>query len=201
MSGLKTVDQSDVGMTWVMDEPMARASHALLKDGQVWIVDPVDDPEAMAKVAELGEPAGVIQLLDRHNRDCATIAERLDVPLLGLPDELGSTPFEAINVVDRRLWKEKALWWPEMRCLIVAEALGSNRMYRPGAAGAGVHIAMRLTPPRKQLGTYLPEHLLFGHGAPIHGPGATEALQQSIDRSVRDIPGAIVGLPRAFTSG
>jgi hypothetical protein len=200
MSGLQTIDQTELGITWVMDEPMARASHALVKDGRVWIIDPVDDHDAMTRVAGLGEPAAVLQLLDRHNRDCRAVADRLGVPLVVLPDEVKSTPFKTINVVGNRLWKEKALWWREQRCLVVAEALGSNRMYRPGPAGAGVHIAMRLTPPRRQLGTYLPEHLLFGHGEPIHGPGATEALQQAIDRSVRDIPGAVIGLPQAFTS-
>jgi len=200
MSGLRTIDQTDLGITWVMDEPMARASHALVEEGRVWIIDPVDEHDAMTRVAELGEPAAVLQLLDRHNRDCTAVADRLGVPLVVLPDEVKSTPFKTISVVNNRLWKEKALWWQEKRCLVVAEALGSNRMYKPGAAGAGIHIGMRLTPPKRQLGTYLPEHLLFGHGEPIHGPEATEALQQAIDRSVRDIPGAVIGLPKAFTS-
>lgn len=200
MSTVRSIDETDVSVTWVMDEPMARASHALVKDGRVWIIDPVDDHDAMARVAELGEPAAVLQLLDRHNRDSKAVADRLGVPLVVLPDEVKSTPFETISVVNNRLWKEKALWWQEERCLLVAEALGSSRMYRPGPAGAGVHIAMRLTPPKRQLGTYLPEHLLFGHGKPIHGPKATEALQEAIDRSRRDIPGAVIGLPRAFTS-
>ncbi|MEX0621264.1 MAG: hypothetical protein WD181_06745 [Solirubrobacterales bacterium] len=200
MSSLRTIDQTDLGITWVMDEPMARASHALVKEGQVWIIDPVDDPDAMAKVADLGEPVAVLQLLDRHYRDCQTVADRLGVPLVVLPDEVKSTPFKTISVVDNAIWKEKALWWQEKNCLVIPEALGSNRMYKPGPAGAGVHIGRRLTPPKRQLGTYLPEHLLFGHGESIHGPEATEALQQAIDRSVRDIPGAIIGLPKAFTS-
>ena len=201
VSSVRTIDETDFGVTWVMDEPMARASHALAKDGRVWIVDPVDDHDAMAKVAELGEPAAVLQLLDRHNRDCRAIADRLDVPLVVLPDEVKSTPFKTIDVVDNRLWKEKALWWPKKRLLLVAEALGSNSMYKPSEAGAGVHIGLRLTPPRNSLGTYLPLHLLFGHGESIHGPEATTALQEALDRSRRDIPGALIGLPKAFTSG
>lgn len=200
MSSVRTIDETDYGVTWVMDESMARASHALAKGGRVWIIDPVDDHDAMARVAELGEPAAVLQLLDRHNRDCRSVADRLGVPLVVLPDEVKSTPFKTIDVVNNRLWKEKALWWPEKRVLVVAEALGSNQIYKPTEAGAGVHIGMRLTPPRNSLGTYLPQHLLFGHGEPIHGPEATTALQQALDRSRRDIPGAVVGLPRAFTS-
>ena len=200
MSSLRTIDETDFSVTWVMDEPMARASHALARDGRVWIIDPVDDHDAMERVAELGEPVAVLQLLDRHNRDCRAVADRLGVPLVVLPDEVKSTPFKTIDVVNNRLWKEKALWWPQKRVLVVAEALGSNRMYKPTEAGAGVHIGMRLTPPRNSLGTYLPKHLLFGHGEPIHGPEATTALQQAIDRSRRDIPGALIGLPKAFTS-
>jgi hypothetical protein len=200
MSSLRTIDETDFGVTWVMDEPMARASHALAKDGRVWIIDPVDDHDAMAKVAELGEPVAVLQLLDRHNRDCGQVAERLGVPLVVLPDEVKSTPFKTIDVVNNRLWKEKALWWPQKRVLVVAEAVGSNRMYKPTEAGAGIHIGLRLTPPKNSLGTYLPKHLLFGHGESIHGPEATTALQEAIDRSRKDIPGALLGLPKAFTS-
>ena len=31
----------DLGLTWVMEEPLERASHALVHDGRVWFVDPV----------------------------------------------------------------------------------------------------------------------------------------------------------------
>ena len=50
---------------------MARASHALATEGAVWVVDPVDWPEAIDRALTLGRPAAVLQLLDRHNRDCA----------------------------------------------------------------------------------------------------------------------------------
>ena len=60
------VDESEVGITWVQDEAMARASHALVSDGKVWIIDPVDDPEVMERVAGLGTPVAVFQLLDRE---------------------------------------------------------------------------------------------------------------------------------------
>jgi hypothetical protein len=202
MSSVRTIDETDFGVTWVMDEPMARASHALAKDGRVWIVDPVDDHDAMAKVAELGEPAAVLQLLDRHNRDCRAVADRLGVPLVALPDEVKSTPFKTIDVVSNPFWKEKALWWKEKRVLVVAESLGNNRgMFNPGESGAGVHIGRRLTPPKDSLGTYLPEHLLFGHGESIHGPEATTALQEAIDRSRRDLPAALIAAPKAMISG
>ena len=81
------IEEHASGITWVIDEPMARASHALVDDGRVWIIDPVDDKEAMEKVVALGKPVAVFQLLDRHNRDCEAIAKRLDVPHVTQPDE------------------------------------------------------------------------------------------------------------------
>jgi hypothetical protein len=201
MSELKTIDETEFSVTWVIDEPMLRASHALAHEGKVWIIDPVENTEAMARVAALGEPTAVLQLLDRHNRDCEAVAARLGVPHVKLPDEVKSTPFKTIKVVDNRIWKEKALWWQQKRCLVVAEAVGTNRLYHPSPAGAGVHIGLRLTPPKSQLGTYLPKHLLVGHGPPIHGPEATKALQEAFDRSRRDLPAALVGAPRALISG
>lgn len=197
----RSIDRSSTGITWVIDEPMARASHAIVVDGKVWIIDPVDDPEAMAEVAALGEPAGVIQLLDRHNRDCREVADRLGVELLRLPDAVEGSPFEVIGVVDSGIWKEKALWWHDEQVLVVAEAVGTNRFYRPGSAGAGMHLGLRLSPPKKALGSYLPQHLLMGHGSPIHGQQATEALQQAMDRSRRDFPAALAGAPAAFLKG
>jgi len=192
------VDESAVGITWIQDEPMARASHALVSDGRVWIVDPIEDEEALAKVAELGETVAVFQLLDRHNRDSAKVADRFGVPLVILPDELKGTPFQSIDVVNNRVWKEKALWWQAEQTLVVAEAVGTNSMACPSDAGAGVHIGLRLKPPKQALGTYVPQHLLVGHGDPIHGPGATKALQEAMDRSRRDFPKAMAKMPGAM---
>lgn len=194
------VDESEIGLTWVQDEPMARASHALVSDGRVWIIDPVDNPEVMERVAALGTPIAVLQLLDRHKRDCEIVARRLEIPLVEQPDELNGTPFQSIDVVNNRFWKEKALWWQAHQALIVAEAVGTNAMANPSDAGAGMHIMLRANPPRKQLGTYVPQHLLVGHGDPIHGPRATKALQEAMDRSRRDLPMAMLKMPGAMRS-
>lgn len=196
--GCRIIENGDIGISWVMDEPMARASHALTDGARVWLVDPIDDDAAIERATALGEPAVVFQLLDRHNRDCREVADRLGVKLVVLPLELRGTPFEAIDVVDNRLWKERALWWKGKKTLIVAEAIGASRMFNPSEAGAGVHIGLRATPPRKQLGTYNPEHLLMGHGDPINGEKATTALQQALDRSRRDLPGSVLKIPFAF---
>ena len=145
---LSSLETHDVGITWVIDEKFSRASHALLDAGSVWFIDPVDDPEAMEQVAGLGTPAAVVQLLDRHNRDCAAIARRLGVPHLSVPTELPGAPFTIFPVIDRWRWREAALWWPERQALVVAEALGTNPLFTANSAPVGVHPMLRLFPPR-----------------------------------------------------
>ena len=149
---------------------MTRTSHALAADGNVWFVDPVDWPEALERASLLGRPTAVIQLIDRHNRDAKAIANRLGVSHLVVPPSLPGTPFEVVGVVRRRWWREVALWWPEQRTLVVAEALGSNRFFTVGEDDVGVHGLLRPAPPRAALGRFEPEHLLLGHGEGIHGP-------------------------------
>ncbi len=170
------------GFSWIVAEPMTRTSHALATKGKVWLVDPVDWPDAIEQALSLGEPAGVLQLLDRHNRDSASIAERLGVPHLQVPAALPNTPFEVIEVKRSSRWQEVALWWPEQRTLVVAEALGTNSFFPAGDDRVGVHGLLKLTPPR-MLRAYEPEHLLVGHGEGIHGREATMALQKALARS------------------
>jgi len=183
------------GFSWVVEEPATRTSHALASDGKVWLVDPVDWPEAIDRARTLGEPAGVLQLLDRHNRDSAAIAERLAIPHLTVPATVPGSPFEVIELKRSRFWREIALWWPERRTLVVAEALGTNRFFRSGDDPVGVHGLLKLTPPRT-LRAYEPEHLLVGHGAGVHGPEAAIALRQALSRSRLSFFGWALSLPR-----
>ncbi len=169
------------GFSWVVDEPLTRTSHALAAAGDVWLVDPVDWPEAVDKAASLGRIVGVLQLLDRHNRDSASIARRLAVPHVTVPDVLPGTPFDVIQIRRRRRWREIALWWPEQRILVVAEALGTNSFFALGDDRVGVHGLLKLTPPRI-LSSYEPEHLLVGHGEGVHGPEAAVALRAALSR-------------------
>jgi hypothetical protein len=192
-----SLDDGRVGLTWVIDEPGSRTSHALVDRGRVWLVDPTDEPAALERSLSLGRPVAVVQLLDRHNRDCAALAARLDVPHLKVPAGLPGAPFEVIPVVNVRVWREVALWWPEPRVLVVAEAIGTAATYAPGPLGAGVSLGLRLWPPRR-LAAYRPEHLLVGHGPARHGPGATAALHEALARSRRDLPRAVIALPRAL---
>ena len=161
---------------------MTRTSHALAADGRVWLVDPVLWPEALERASSLGDPAGVLQLLDRHNRDSAAIAQQLGVPHLVVPAALPGTPFEVIEVKRARRWQEIALWWPAQRTLVVAEALGTNAFFPVGHDRVGVHGLLKPRPPRF-LARYEPEHLLVGHGEGVHGPEAATAMRQALGRS------------------
>jgi len=191
-------DRGAAGFTWMVDEPLTRTSHALAAEGRVWLVDPVDWPDAIERARGLGAPAGVIQLLDRHGRGCAAIAERLGVPHLVVPDAIPESPFELISVMRRRRWDERAIWWEQERTLVVAEAIGTNPFFRIGSDAAGVHPFLKALPPRKQLGRVTPEHLLVGHGPGIHGSSATEALQQALGRSRLSVLRWLVTLPRVM---
>ncbi len=184
------------GFGWIVDEAMTRTSHALAADGKVWLVDALDWPEAIERARALGEPAGVVQLLDRHDRDCAALASRLGVPHVVAPDEIPGSPFACIPVMRRKRWRESALWRLDVRTLVTADALGTNRSYTGGKAQVGVHLFLRLTPP-SALGTFEPEHLLVGHGEGVHGAAATDALRDALRTSRRRLPGVVLRLPLA----
>jgi len=184
------------GFGWIIEETMTRTSHALAAHGRVWLVDPVDWPEAIERATLLGTPAGVIQLLDRHDRDCAALAARLGVTHLVAPDEMNNSPFEVIPIMWRKRWRESALWWPDRRTLVMADALGTNRFYTAGKAPIAVHLLLRLTPPRA-LASLQPDRILVGHGEGLDGPGAGEALREALRTSRRGLPVVLVRLPFA----
>ncbi len=190
------VEEHPLGLTWVVEEPMRRASHALVAGERVWIVDPVD-AEGAPDLAAIGEPAAVLQLLDRHNRDCAAVAARLGVPHLVVPDSVPGSPFEAIAAVRVPKWRETALWWPDRSALVVAEVLGTNRMYTGGGAPLGMHLFLRPFAPGALRGRR-PEHLLVGHGAPLHGAAVGDQIEAAHARARRDLPRVLRALPGAL---
>lgn len=195
-----SIDTSFAGaVSWtVADEPMERGSHALAADGRVWLIDPVDDEQALAKALALGEPAGVVQLLDRHPRDSEALAARYGVPHLRLPEALGDSPFELHRVLWVKGWREIALWWPEHELLLVPEAVGTATYFAAGRR-AGIHPFLRLKPPGV-LRNFAPRHLLCGHGPPLH-ENATAALTEAVQSSRRDMPRAALEGIRAFKPG
>lgn len=177
------VDELDCGFGWLESGSfMRRCSHALAVDGRVWILDAFADEEALERVRTLGEPAAVVQLLDRHNRDNVEVAQRLGIPLHVVPEAPpAGAPFEVVPLLRNRFWREIALWFPQLATLVVAEAVGTAQFYRAPQDRVGVSPALRLLPPRRLL-AFQPEHLLVGHGEGIHDD-ATGALRDGIEHA------------------
>ena len=188
-------ERSEAGFSWIVAEPATRTSHALAANGRVWLVDPLRFEPALARAGELGTFAGVLQLLDRHKRDCAAIAAELGVSLHVVPDELPGTPFTTVPVLRRRRWSETALWWEATRTLVVPEAIGTNAFYSAGRDLAGVHLLLRFAPPRDALGRFEPDHLLVGHGEGLHGPDAGTGLRQALGHARSGLPRLMLRAP------
>lgn len=192
MTALRFAAPSAVTRSWTHPSPpwMQRAGHAVLADGGVWLIDPPDGEGLDAAVAELGPARGVIQLLDRHPRDCRSVAARLGVPLHVVPLGSGAgLPFDVIPLWHLPVWKEDALWLPEAKVLIVAEALvGAPDFAAPGET-VGVHPIRRLLPPSDLEGfADRVEHLLLGHGDALHGDAARDAMREALAGSRRRLP-------------
>ena len=196
---IRFCDEIEFGFGWLAPEPayMLRASHALADDGgRVWLLDPVDGEGLDERVHALGEPRGVVQLVDRHPRDCAALAERYGVPLHVTPFAgVPGSPFVVRRIAQLPFWKEVVLWWPERRVLVVGDALGTLRYFRAPGEQLGVHPLLRLTPPSSLAGLE-PEHILCGHGWGVHGPEAAPALRHALATSRRSIPSWALGLVR-----
>lgn len=201
----KTVDW-DIGMSWIAypDEGMKRASHALVVDDEVWLVDPVDADGLDEELDEYGPVAGIVILLDRHKRDSAAIARRHDVPVYvhesmdgvaedldadieRFDDRLAETGFEVLPVVTSRVWKEVALYDEETGTLVVPESFGRASYFLAGDERLGVHPLRRTTPPRDVFENLDPERILVGHGTPILND-ATRVMRDALAGSRRGMP-------------
>lgn len=183
-------DELDFAFGWILDEFLLRCSHALIVDGRVWVIDPLDGDGVDERIAASGEPTGVIQLLDRHNRDCRAFAGRLGVPHHVLPRRpIERAPFEFLPVRENRWWKEVALWWPERSVLVCADALGTVPALRVGGERLALHPLLRLFPPRA-LGEIDPRHVLSGHGEGVHGNEAAPAVREALATARRRLPRA-----------
>lgn len=165
---------------------MRRTSHALIVAGRVWLTDPVDEPGLEQRIRALGEPGGVLQLLDRHERGCAAWAARLGVPHLRAWESAGAAPFRALPVRTSRWWREVALWEPEARTLVCADAIGTIAYFCAPGERAGLHPLVRPFPPRA-LGRVAPERILCGHGAGVHEQAA-DALDEALRTARRRLP-------------
>jgi hypothetical protein len=182
MTAVRFCAELDFAVGWIHPEPrwMERAGHAVRSDGQVWVMDPPDGDGVEKRIRALGEPAGVVQLLDRHPRDCEQLAERLGVPLHVVPmTPIEGAPFEVVSVVRWPGWKECALWFPKQRTLVCADVLANAPGYTAPSEPVGVHPFLRLRPP-SSLRRFEPLHLLLGHGEGLHGDGTAETIAKAM---------------------
>ncbi|MFB6078500.1 MAG: hypothetical protein ABEJ80_05935 [Halarchaeum sp.] len=202
--GYEEADRFDGGTTWLAhpDEAMQRASHVLATDAGVFLVDPVDAPGLDELVGEFGDVAGVVLLLDRHERDAATVARRHDVPVyrpsfisrdIDAPTEsfrgtLPGTDYRLLRVLDAPGWHEGALFDGET--LVVAEAVGTAGFFCAPDERLGVHPMLRLTPPSALRGLR-PERVLVGHGRGVDD-AAADALRYALEHSRRNAPGVFL---------
>jgi hypothetical protein len=198
----RRIDRFDGGVGWMAypEEGMQRASHALVEDGEVWVVDPLDAPGLDEFLAAEGDVAGVVLLLGRHRRDAAEIARRhgvavhvprpvdvdVDAPVEPFTGELADTGYVAHTVLERFPWREAALYSDARRALVVAEVLGTAPFFRAPGERLGVQPVVRLFPP-KTLARFDPDHVLVGHGEGIH-EGAASAVRDAVRRSRRGLP-------------
>jgi hypothetical protein len=200
----------DGGFSWIAhpEEGMQRASHALATDAGVWLVDPVDAEGLDERIAEYGAVAGVLLLLDRHERDTAVLARRHDVPV-SMPEgvdrdvdapvrrvtgSLPDTDYRFLTVLDWPGWHEVALFDGET--LVVPESLGTAGFFRAGGERLGFNPVARLSPPR-QLADLEPERLLVGHGPSVL-EDATGALRTALASGRRNLPRAWLGALRSM---
>jgi hypothetical protein len=196
---VRIVDEFEGSFGWTPteEELRRRTSHAVAAGGRVWIVDALDGEGIDGRIRQLGEPAGVVQLLDRHSRDCRAVAERLGVPLHVTPfGGVDGAPFDVVRAIDVAGWREAALWFPRERILVCADAVGSASYFRAKGERIGVHPLLRLWPP-KALARFEPRQLLLGHGEGLAGDEAAQALQAAIRSSRRRIPAWLLGLPQS----
>lgn len=190
------VQHHPAGLTVHETGGMQRAMHALRDGERTWLIDPFHAAEFRDALGELPPLAGVIQLLDRHNRDCAEIAGSLGLPLHRIPARLPDGGLQVRRIISQRFWNEVALWAPATRTLVIAESIGTAPLFALGRP-AGVHPMLRLFPPRRALSGFQPDQLLVGHG-PALAEGGAEALAQALAAARADLPKLALKLPSAL---
>ena len=77
-----------------------------------------------------------------------------------------------------------------------------RRSARTGSSAAGdervgVHLLLRLTPPRDVPSRFAPEHLLLGHGEGLHGPDAAAGLRAALAAPAQVSPASLCGSRRS----
>lgn len=209
------IDEWEGGTGWIAypDEDMQRASHVLDGEDGLYLIDPVSFEGIEEFLADRGEVAGVVLLLDRHKRDAAELANRfrvpvhvpefmadvereLDAPVETFGDELPGTGYDVHTLMDNSFWKEAVLWDEDTATLLVPEAVGTASFFLAGGERLGVSPVLRMTPPKRLRG-FDPERILVGHGPGVHEEAAA-ALDDAISGARRRSPQAFANVVKGF---
>lgn len=206
----EAIDRWSGGVGWLAhpDETGERASHAIVTDDGLWLVDPVDAEGVDGLLTEYGDVAGVAVLSNYHARDAdafanrhdvsvhvprgmARVEERVDAPVERTDAVLGSAGFDTVAVEPLSLYEAVVAYRPADGTLIVPDLLSSGSGYPVGDERVGVMLGSRLFPPREVFADVEPERILFGHGRGVFG-AADEALDDALDGARRRLPRALV---------
>lgn len=193
------VHRWETGLTWLPhpDTQMERASHALVEDGDVWLVDPLDAAGLDEELDALGTVAGVVVLADTHARHAERLAERHDVaihvpaclpedshpvsgfdtPVEVFDETLADTDFELVWEKVRSWWQEGALYHPDRGTLVIPDTLMTGHFTLQDGR-LEVLPWFRFSPPTV-LGELAVERVLVGHGEPITD-NAQSALEEAL---------------------
>lgn len=202
---LEVVDRHPDGVGWLAhpEEGIQRTSHALVLDGDTWLVDPLDAPGVDDLLEDLPPVAGVVVLFAQHTRDAVALARRHDVAvhvprwMAGVSDdqpvpvhrtgtELADTGATVVKVTNSRFWQEAALFDEDDGTLVVPESLGTAPHFLAGDERLGVHPMRRLRPPRT-LDRFPADRLLVGHGAGLDDD-VTSAIASALETSRSNAP-------------
>lgn len=209
---VSVVGQWDGGFSWMAhpEETMRRASHAIVVDGDLWLVDPIDADGLDDNLTDLGEVAGVVVLTNSHGRHADLLAVRHDVaihvpacfdldthPVTGfeapveiIEGDLANTGFQLVWQKDSRGWKEGALYHSDRGTLVMADTL-MTALFTGKDGRLEVIPFFKRSPPRAELGNLAVERILVGHGEPVM-EDAQQALLAALDGAGSPTPMAIV---------
>jgi hypothetical protein len=204
-TALETVDDDGPAFGWQAhpDEDGRRTSHAVVADGEVWLLDPLDAPGLDERLAESGPVAGVVVCSNWHARDAGRLAERhgvavhaprwlsrveelVDAPIRRFDDRIAG--FEVLRVDPLPGWQEAQLYRPRDGTLYSPDVL--SRLHATAGERIGLVLPCRANPPRERLGGREVERIRCGHGRGVDCD-AGMALRTALD-------GAQVRLPRAI---
>lgn len=194
----------DHGVSWVAhpNETGKRASHALVTDDGVWLIDPLGATNLDALIEPLGNVVGVAVLSAWHTRDAGPIAERYDVSVHiptwmgrvesrvnGPVNRVALAPVDSITLFSCRpfpLWDEAFWYHRPTDTLVIPDSLGTVPHWLIGGERLGLPPFRRLQPP-EQLCGLTPERILVCHGEPIVS-NAPEALETALCDARRQFP-------------